>query len=82
MRALSKRRITARDPGTIAPSERSNIMTMEGSSMNQTIHCSVSTCRHHGGENNCQLEAIDVRPNCNCHSGKCDESMCGSYAKR
>ena len=47
--------------------------------MNQTIHCSVSSCRHHGGQNNCQLDAIDVRPNCNCHSGKCDESMCGSY---
>ena len=47
--------------------------------MNQTIHCSVSSCRHHSGTNACQLEAIDVRPNCNCHSGKCDESMCGSY---
>ncbi|MGN0991453.1 MAG: DUF1540 domain-containing protein, partial [Candidatus Ventricola sp.] len=29
--------------------------------MNQTIHCSVSSCRHHGGQNNCQLDAIDVR---------------------
>ena len=50
--------------------------------MNQTIHCSVATCRHHNAKNVCELEAIDVRPNCNCHSGKCDESMCGSYAKK
>ena len=47
--------------------------------MNQTIHCSVATCRHHNAKNVCELESIDVRPNCNCHSGKCDESMCGSY---
>lgn len=47
--------------------------------MNQTIHCSVDSCRHHGDRNTCQLDAIDVRPNCGCHSGKCDESMCGSY---
>ena len=53
-----------------------------GICMNQTIHCTVSSCRHHGGQNNCQLDAIDVRPNCNCHSGKCDESMCGSYDKK
>jgi len=55
---------------------------MEGIIMNQTIHCSVSTCRHHSAKNVCELEAIDVRPNCNCHSGKCDESMCGSYDKK
>ena len=56
--------------------------TMEGIIMNQTIHCSVATCRHHNAKNVCELEAIDVRPNCNCHSGKCDESMCGSYDKK
>lgn len=50
--------------------------------MNQTIRCSVSSCCHHSGQNTCQLETIDVRPNCNCHSGKCDESMCGSYDKK
>lgn len=50
--------------------------------MNQTIRCSVSSCCHHSGQNTCQLDAIDVRPNCNCHSGKCDESMCGSYDKK
>ena len=47
--------------------------------MNQTIHCSVASCRYHSDRNTCQLDAIDVRPNCGCHSGKCDESMCGSY---
>ena len=46
---------------------------------NQTIHCSVESCRHHGAQNKCELESIRVTPNCNCHSGKCDESMCGSY---
>lgn len=47
--------------------------------MNQTIHCSVSSCRHHSDKNVCRLDTIDVCPNCGCHSGKCDESMCGSY---
>ena len=57
-------------------------MTMEGNFMNQTIHCSVSSCRHHSAKNVCELQSIDVRPNCNCHSGTCDESMCGSYDKK
>ena len=48
-------------------------------SMNQTIRCSVDTCRHHSDKNVCQLDSISVCPNCDCHSGKCDESMCGSY---
>ena len=52
---------------------------MEENRMNQTIHCSVGSCRHHSEGNTCRLSAIDVRPNCDCHSGKCDESMCGSY---
>ena len=50
--------------------------------MNQTIRCSVASCRHHSAKNVCELESIDVRPNCACHSGKCDESMCGSYDKK
>ena len=59
-----------------------NLIDKEGKTMakNQTIHCSVSSCRFHRGDNDmCELESIDVRPNCDCHSGKCDESMCGSY---
>ena len=57
---------------------RSN-MIVEGKTMNQTIHCSVSSCRHHDTKNTCRLESINVCPNCDCHSGKADESMCGSY---
>jgi len=57
-------------------------MMMEGKNMNQTIRCSVETCRHHSARNICELESIDVRPNCACHTGKCDESMCGSYDKK
>lgn len=45
---------------------------------NQTIHCSVHSCRFHK-ENMCELESIEVRPKCDCHSGTADESMCGSY---
>lgn len=63
-------------------SNRSIKTKMEGIGMNQTIRCSVSSCCHHSGQNTCQLDAIDVRPNCNCHTGKCDESMCGSYDKK
>ena len=47
--------------------------------MNQTIHCSVASCRHHTGTNTCALNAINVCPNAACKTGKCDESMCGSY---
>ena len=46
---------------------------------NQTINCSVSSCRHHNAQNRCELRSINVCANCNCHSGKSDESMCGSY---
>ena len=47
---------------------------------NQTIHCSVSSCRYNKADQQlCELESIEVRPNCGCHSGSCDESMCGSY---
>lgn len=47
---------------------------------NQTIRCSVSSCRYNKADQKmCELESIEVRPNCECHSGACDESMCGSY---
>ena len=42
---------------------------------NQTINCSVSSCRHHNAQNRCELRSINVCANCNCHSGKSDESM-------
>ena len=35
--------------------------------------------RHHNAQNRCELRSINVCANCNCHSGKSDESMCGSY---
>ena len=54
-------------------------MMMEERTMNQTIHCSVASCRHHDQKDYCKLQSIRVCPNCDCHSGKCDESMCGSY---
>ena len=34
---------------------------------------------HHNAQNRCELRSINVCANCNCHSGKSDESMCGSY---
>lgn len=77
-----KTRIPLRAADILPLSKRSIMTKMEGICMNQTIHCSVSSCRHHSGQGNCQLDAIDVRPNCNCHTGKCDESMCGSYDKK
>ena len=62
------------------PSESAQNFDLEGLLMkNQTIHCSVSSCRHHNTQNGCDLSAINVCANCNCHSGKSDESMCGSY---
>ena len=46
---------------------------------NQTIHCDVTSCRHHAENNMCELESIKVAPRAACHSGKCDESECSSY---
>lgn len=37
---------------------------------NQTINCSVSSCRHHNAQNRCELRSINVCANCNCHSGQ------------
>ena len=48
---------------------------------NQTIKCSVESCKHHA-LGCCKLESIDVAPRCGCHSGDCDESECRSYKTR
>ena len=32
---------------------------------NQTINCSVSSCRHHNAQNRCELRSINVCANCN-----------------
>ena len=49
---------------------------------NQTIHCDVTSCKHHSASNMCELESIKVAPRTSCHSGKCDESECSSYTSR
>lgn len=45
----------------------------------QSIHCDVTSCKHHSEGGMCELESIQVAPRCDCHSGKCDESECASY---
>ena len=52
---------------------------MAFSDKHQCIHCEVTSCQHHDAGDLCQLDAINVKPRCDCHSGKCDESECGSY---
>ena len=51
---------------------------------NTSIHCRVSSCEYHcGNEEYCSLRAIRVEPCEFCASGKPDdESMCGSYSRR
>lgn len=48
---------------------------------NTDIRCRVSSCAFHCGDQEyCSLNAIQIEPCVECHSGKaCDESMCGSY---
>lgn len=48
---------------------------------NQKINCAVSSCRYNDvREQECELEAIVVKPCHECCNGKAeDESMCGSY---
>ncbi len=51
---------------------------------NTSIHCRVSSCEYHcGNEEYCSLHAIRVEPCEDCASGAAkDESMCGSYSRR
>ena len=50
---------------------------------NPNIHCRVSSCEYHCGEEEyCSLRAIRVEPCRDCASGMPeDESMCGSYSR-
>ncbi len=48
----------------------------------QTIHCDVTSCKHHADNCKCELESIKVAPRAECHSGKCDESECASYCRK
>ena len=49
---------------------------------NQCILCDVVSCQHHSKEGVCELESIKVEPRCDCHTGTCEESECGSYHPR
>ena len=51
---------------------------------NTSIHCRVSSCAYHCGDDEyCSLRAIRVEPCQDCSSGMpADESMCGSYSKK
>ena len=52
---------------------------MDKTCQNQSIGCEVTSCHHNKRGCECDLDSILVRPSCNCHSGKADESMCASY---
>lgn len=50
---------------------------------NQTIGCTVTSCRHNVKGCDCSLDRIEVCPCCGCNSGDPeDESACRSYCKR
>ena len=48
----------------------------------QTIGCGVTSCRFNQQGCECSLERIEVRPNCDCHTVDCHESLCGSYSSK
>ncbi|OQB24272.1 MAG: hypothetical protein BWY11_01251 [Firmicutes bacterium ADurb.Bin182] len=50
---------------------------------NQTIGCSVTSCRYNKDGNMCELNRIEVEPAVDVNTGEpADESLCGSYRKR
>ena len=55
---------------------------MDGKCGNQTIGCEVTSCRFNKQGCECGLNRIDVKPNCDCHTGDCRESLCGSYSAK
>lgn len=46
---------------------------------NQTIHCSVGSCKYNEGEKCCSLKEVKITPINDCDTQKPDESMCSSY---
>ena len=48
----------------------------------QTIGCEVTSCRFNQQGNECELNRVEIKPKCDCHSGNCDEAQCGSYAAK
>ena len=52
----------------------------DNNSFGQNIGCRVTSCRYNENGCHCGLDAIEVAPCPNCHSGKKeDESNCASY---
>ena len=56
--------------------------TMNGKTGKQTIGCEVTSCRFNEQGCDCELDRIEVKPKCDCHSGDCSESECGSYSAK
>ena len=55
---------------------------MQDHSGKQTIGCEVTSCRFNERGAECSLSKIQVKPRCDCHTGNCDESECGSYVAK
>lgn len=52
---------------------------MNGKTGKQTIGCEVTSCRFNEQGCDCELDRIEVKPKCDCHSGDCSDTLCGSY---
>jgi len=55
---------------------------MNSGKNHQSIGCEVTSCRFNKQGCDCELEHIEVRPSCDCHSGDCNEANCGSYTAK
>ncbi|MDO4572366.1 MAG: DUF1540 domain-containing protein [Clostridia bacterium] len=55
---------------------------MNSEKCNQSIGCEVTSCRFNKQGCKCDLEHIEVKPSCDCHSGECNEANCGSYVAK
>lgn len=55
-------------------------MKENNDNQNQTINCTVSSCKFNNGQRQqCELENIIVTPVEGCQTKQPDESMCSSY---
>jgi hypothetical protein len=55
---------------------------MDSKSGNQTIGCEVTSCRFNRQGCECNLDRIQIKPCCDCHTGDKHESLCGSYVAK
>ena len=55
---------------------------MEKTNGKQTIGCGVTSCRFNNQGMSCDLNRIEVKPSCDCHTGDCWEAQCGSYVAK